>query len=113
MTELGNQGNYEEVIKQYDNLAPGFADNFQPLLAVGYAYASLNNLDKAKYYLNKAKINAPQLEEDPDFLLLYGNILYLKKDNLNAEKYIKRCLDNNPTSKTRNQAETLLSEIKI
>lgn len=109
MVELGKQGQYEEVLKAYNQLEPGYAEDFQSFLTVAYAYAALNELEKAEEHLDKALQKSPDLADNAEYLALYGNVLYLKKDYPSAKSYLIRSLKNSPKDDTKQQVEHILS----
>lgn len=112
MIDYSQQGEFAMAIEQYGQLEPEFADNYQAQIAVAYSYAGLNQLDQAQKYLDKARNDNRNILENPEYLALYGNILYLKKDYAGAEDYLNKCLQASPRDTTREQVKKILDSIE-
>ena len=106
-----SQGDYNTTIELYQQLPPGYSDNFQALMTAAYAYAATNNETKARELLDQALENYPELQNDTQYLALYGNVLFLQKDYKNARIYLERCLEQSPDDATKKQIRDLMNRM--
>lgn len=111
MSELARQQQYQQVISLYEQLKPGFADSYQAIAIAAYAYKQENNYERAEILCKDAMKVRPSLENEPSFLALYGDILYLNKKSDEARVVLERSLQCSPSEKTSEEIKILLNKI--
>jgi tetratricopeptide (TPR) repeat protein len=127
--DLFNQGNeffaekkYDEAISAFEQFLEKYPGSYQVHINIGNCYIQKNELDKAAQEFNKVLEGIKPEKDDiraneiaTKAMAGIGEVYLLKGDFENAQKYIKKVLDNFPEDEhlTFNMGEIYFSNNKI